>query len=105
MGFAGAMVALFAIAMYADGQQPPSNNATKPAPSVELEVGTKIPAFHSWRFATLTRYEKDFPEHLKISSMCANPAVSHCPKVCYAQNERGIVQLFLVVQITLIEGT
>ena len=45
MKFAGAMVSLFAIAMYAGGQQPPSSYAAKPAPSIGLEVGSKIPAF------------------------------------------------------------
>jgi hypothetical protein len=43
MKFAGAMVSLFAIAMYAAGQQPPSDGAAKPAPSIGLEVGSKIP--------------------------------------------------------------
>ena len=44
MKFAAAMVSLFAIAMYAAGQQPPSDGAAKPA-SIGLEVGSKIPAF------------------------------------------------------------
>jgi hypothetical protein len=37
------MVSLFAIAMYAAGQQQ-SDGAAKPAPSIGLEVGSKIPA-------------------------------------------------------------
>lgn len=45
MNFAGAMVLLLAFAMYAGGQQPPSNYAAKPAPSIGLEVGSKAPAF------------------------------------------------------------
>ena len=45
MKFAGAMVSLLAIAMYAGGQQPPANYAAKPAPTIGLEVGSKAPAF------------------------------------------------------------
>lgn len=45
MKFTGATVLLFAIAMYAAGQQSPPNHAAKPAPSIGLEVGNKIPAF------------------------------------------------------------
>ena len=45
MKFAGAMGSLLAIAMYAGGQQPPSNYAAKPAPSIGLEVGSRAPAF------------------------------------------------------------
>lgn len=42
MKFAGAMVSLLAISMYAGQQQPPSNEA---APSIGIEVGSRIPAF------------------------------------------------------------
>ena len=45
MKFAGAMVSLLAIVMYAGVQQPPSNYAAKPAHSIGLEVGSKAPAF------------------------------------------------------------
>lgn len=45
MKCAGAMVSVFVIGMYAGGQQPQSNDAATRAPSIGLEVGSKIPAF------------------------------------------------------------
>jgi cytochrome oxidase Cu insertion factor (SCO1/SenC/PrrC family) len=45
MKFAGAIVSFLGIAMFSSAQLPGSNNKAGPAPSIGLEVRSKIPTF------------------------------------------------------------